>query len=136
MGWGALPVDPYLLRVVEAASVDLVARQRLRTRVRLSVVYGESPPPHPAVEAHPRAIPADIPRGIEWRPHEGSMGARRAVARSPRRPGVGAGESSRAEGGDGAGDAAARGFSSRRFRCGLHFRLRGDPGAVRPARLR
>ena len=45
VGWGALPVDPDLLGVVEAANADLVVGPRLRRRVRLSVVYGESPHP-------------------------------------------------------------------------------------------
>src|SRR5215813_5558414 len=62
VGWGALPVDPYLLGVVEAANANLVAGPRLRRRARLSVVYGESPPPRPAVEAHPSAIPSGAAR--------------------------------------------------------------------------
>src|SRR5215471_7128869 len=48
MWQGVLPADPYLLRVVEAGNEDLVARSRLRTRQRLSVVCGENPLPQPA----------------------------------------------------------------------------------------
>src|SRR5215471_2177742 len=48
MWLGVLPADPYLLRVVEAGDEDLVARSRLHTRQRLSVVCGENPLPQPA----------------------------------------------------------------------------------------
>jgi hypothetical protein len=40
---GGTSVDPYLLRVVEATDVNLVAGQRLHNGMRLSVVYGGAP---------------------------------------------------------------------------------------------
>src|SRR5215813_5473077 len=43
MWQGVLPADPYLLRVVEAGTEHLVARPRLHTRQRLSVVCGGIP---------------------------------------------------------------------------------------------
>src|SRR5262252_5883947 len=48
MWQGVLPADPYLLRVIEAATEHLVARSRLHTRERLSVVCGGNPLPQPA----------------------------------------------------------------------------------------
>ncbi len=48
MGEGGTSVDPYLLRVVEAADAHLVAGQRLHNGMRLSVVYGGAPLPRPA----------------------------------------------------------------------------------------
>ncbi len=48
MGEGDSSVDPYLLRVVEAANAHLVAGQRLPNGMRFSVVYGAVPLPRPA----------------------------------------------------------------------------------------
>ncbi len=48
MWQGVLPADPYLLRVVEAVAVHLVARSRLRRRERVSVVCGGNPLSQPA----------------------------------------------------------------------------------------
>src|SRR5215831_18742324 len=50
MWQGILPADPYLLRVVGAAGDDLVARSRLHTRKRFSVVCGGNPVPPPACQ--------------------------------------------------------------------------------------
>jgi len=48
MGEGGSSGDPYLLRIVEAANASLVAGQRLRNGMRLSVVSGAAPLPRPA----------------------------------------------------------------------------------------
>src|SRR6266481_657751 len=48
MGEGGSSVDPYLLRVVEAANANLVAGQRLPNGMRLNVVYGAVPLPLPS----------------------------------------------------------------------------------------
>ena len=53
MGEGGTSVDPYLLRVVEAANVDLVAGSRLHKGVRLSAVYGGDPSPVRRMETEP-----------------------------------------------------------------------------------
>src|SRR5215831_9911194 len=50
MWQGVLPADPYLLRAIEAGTANLVARPRLHTRERLSVVCGENPLPQPACQ--------------------------------------------------------------------------------------
>src|SRR6266540_6287851 len=47
-GAGALPVDPYLLRVAEGGNLDLVAPCESCSGLRVSVVRGEGPLPRPA----------------------------------------------------------------------------------------
>ena len=67
VGEGGTSVDPYLLRVVEAADVSLVAGQRLHNGMRLSVVYGGPPSPTRRVETEKWSQRDGIECRSRWR---------------------------------------------------------------------